>query len=372
MLPSPPPPLPLPSPRTSTLALWSLGLGVAGLLFCVPSLAGIACATIALIRISNAKGFLQGKGIAVAGLIVSIFGILFPIFVALVFLPTVTKTRPTSPVLDQTLAESRRGFVTKLIRQKRTGFPVPEPPAGELNIVHFRSPVGDLPAYLSPIPHDGKKHPAIIWLTGGFSNSIGENAWASAPPDNDQTARVFRQLGVVTMYPSYRGGNENPGFHETLLGEVDDVLAAADFLAAQPNIDRIYLGGHSTGGTLALLVAETSPRFRAVFAFGPVDEIANYGRDSLTFDPLINREHLLRDPISWLHNIKNPTFVFEGEDGNIESLRALHQASTNRLIQFFQVKGKDHFDILAPYSRDIATQIRADTGPTPNFVFPTR
>ena len=37
------------------------------------------------------------------------------------------------------------------------------------------------------------------------------------------------------------------------------------FLAAQPYVDpaRIYLGGHSTGGTLALLVAECSETFRA-------------------------------------------------------------------------------------------------------------
>ena len=53
---------------------------------------------------------------------------------------------------------------------------------------------------------------------------------------SDQSATIFRQFGVVTLCPSYRGGNENPGFKETMLGEVEDVLAAADFLAAQPGI----------------------------------------------------------------------------------------------------------------------------------------
>lgn len=46
-------------------------------------------------------------------------------------------------------------------------------------------------------------------------------------------------------------------------------------LAHQPYVDpnRIYLGGHSTGGTLALMTAEASDRFRAVFAFGPVSDV---------------------------------------------------------------------------------------------------
>ena len=65
------------------------------------------------------------------------------------------------------------------------------------------------------------------------------------------------------MFPSLRGGNDNPGNKEGFLGEVDDVLAAADFLSKQEFVDpnRIYLGGHSTGGTLVLLVAACSNKF---------------------------------------------------------------------------------------------------------------
>ena len=48
--------------------------------------------------------------------------------------------------------------------------------------------------------------------------------------------------------------------------------------------DQIYLGGHSTGGTLALLVAESTDRFRAIFSFGPVANMRNYGTDILFFD----------------------------------------------------------------------------------------
>lgn len=77
--------------------------------------------------------------------------------------------------------------------------------------------------------------------------------WEAASPENDQTARQYREAGIVTLAPSLRGGNDNPASREGYFGEVDDVLAAADWLAAQPGIDpaRISLGGHSTGATLA-------------------------------------------------------------------------------------------------------------------------
>jgi dienelactone hydrolase len=53
-----------------------------------------------------------------------------------------------------------------------------------------------------------------------------------------------------------RGGNDNPGTKEAFLGEVDDILAAALYLARQESVDSngIFLGGHGTGGTLVLLV----------------------------------------------------------------------------------------------------------------------
>ena len=64
------------------------------------------------------------------------------------------------------------------------------------------------------------------------------------------------------------------------------MLAAADYLARQDYVDpkRIYLGGHSTGGTLVMLVAESTDRFRAVFSFGPADDVRGYGPSYLPFD----------------------------------------------------------------------------------------
>jgi len=126
-------------------------------------------------------------------------------------------------------------------------------------------------AYVSPAPGDGKRHPAIIWLIGGFSNGIGDTPWAPATPDNDQSASAYRESGIIMMYPSRRGGNMNPGYHESFYGEVNDIIAARQYLEKLDYVDpkRIYLGGHSTGGTLALLVAESDAGFRAIFCVRP-------------------------------------------------------------------------------------------------------
>ncbi len=273
----------------------------------------------------------------------------------------------------KTLAQARQGFHTHLLTQKKTPDPVPAPPAG-FELVHYAAPLGSFPAYVA-LPAGasaGAKSPAIVWIAGGFDNSLGDTPWAAATPDNDQSARAFPQAGVLTLYPSLRGGNNNPGFLEGLGGEVDDALAAARYLQTRPDVDpkRIYLGGHSTGGTLALLCAEMPNPFRAVFAFGPVDNVADYGQDNLPFNVNDMRELTARGPILYLDTITTPTFAFEGTgEGNIEPLRKMCANTTNPALHFYEVPGQDHFSELAPVTPVVARQIASDTGPQPHFSF---
>jgi dipeptidyl aminopeptidase/acylaminoacyl peptidase len=264
----------------------------------------------------------------------------------------------------RSLVEARRGFATKPGGQQPPRDAVPQPPPEVFRLIKYRSPVGDLSAYLTPDPGDGSKRPAIVWITGGDCNSIGD-VWTPGRRENDQTAAAYRLAGIVMMLPSLRGGNDNPGRHEGFLGEVDDVLAAADYLAAQPYVDprRIYLGGHSTGGTLAMLVAETSDRFRAVFAFGPADDVEGYGGQFIYHAPGDPNESLLRSPRYWLDSVRAPLFVIEGTGGNIDSLQAMQADSTNPMVRFVVVPGSNHFNVLAPANEAIAKKIVADTGP---------
>ncbi len=251
--------------------------------------------------------------------------------------------------------------------------PPPEPPevpprSVPLTLVRYPAAAGPLAAYLSKDPGDGARHPAIVWLTGGDTNTIGD-VWSPADRKNDQTAAAYREAGLVMMFPSMRGGNDNPGRREGFLGEVDDVIAARAYLAALPYVDpsRIYLGGHSTGGTLALLVAETTDVFRAVFSFGPVSFAGDYGGELVYCDPADSVEMQPRSPAAWLKDIRTPTFVLEGAGGNVDSLRLLRQLNQNPQTRFFEVAGTDHFGILAPVNELIARKLLADRGPRLNL-----
>jgi dipeptidyl aminopeptidase/acylaminoacyl peptidase len=270
------------------------------------------------------------------------------------------------------LADARKGFQTKLTRRDVSKAAILEPPADVFRKIVYDAPSGKLGAYISPDPKDGKKHPAIVWITGGDCNTIGD-VWTAADPGNDQTAAAYRKAGIIMMFPSLRGGDGNPGVKEGFLGEVDDVLAAANMLATESYVDpsRVYLGGHSTGGTMVLLVAEMgTDKFRSIFSFGPADVISGYGPERCPFDLTNTKEVELRSPLHWLASIKAPTFVFEGnEQGNIPSLQAMDMASKNPKARFFPVAGVSHFSILAPTNSLIAQKILNDTGPTCNISF---
>ncbi len=300
--------------------------------------------------------------------------VFFSVLIFLILAGCTSQTGQTNP--SPSLTEARSSFKTTLVPQNVKKEPVDQAPKEIFLTIKYPSKSGELWAYLSPNPGDGKKHPAVIWITGGDCNSIGD-VWTPAPIENDQTAAAYRDAGIVMMFPSLRGGNDNPGVKEGFLGEVDDILAAARYLETLDYIDsqRIYLGGHSTGGTLALLVSESSDRFRAVFSFGPVSNIMSYYPDLndyyglLPFDVSNQNEIKLRSPIYWLGSVRAPVWVIEGvkSSSNITSLRAMAKANTNPNIHFIEIKNADHFIGLAPTNELIAQKILADTGDANNF-----
>lgn len=264
----------------------------------------------------------------------------------------------------QSFAEAHDAFQTTLAEKNSDSDPIPDPPEGLFDLVHYSSKVGDLAAYVSSDPGDGKRHPLIIWVVGGWGNGIDDFPWTYPAWDDDQTGSAFWRAGVLTMYPSFRGGNGNPGNYETLFGEVDDIASAYDYAASLPYVDpdRIYLGGHSTGGTRALLAAEYTDKFRAVFGFGAVDKIEYHNNSQFTFDKDNEEEYKMRSPIYWLDSVKTPTFLIEGSEGNSSNLKNIERTSENDNIHCYIIEGQDHWTVLAPLTRVLAQKILADTG----------
>ncbi|MDP1823619.1 MAG: prolyl oligopeptidase family serine peptidase [Archangium sp.] len=269
---------------------------------------------------------------------------------------------------ESSVQKARKGFKTKLVTRLVDSEPLPPLPPKLFEIVQYQGPLGPLQAMVSKAPGPGK-HPAILWLSGGFPpGGMNEAAWEPQPRGNDQSGAQFRTAGLVVMYPTLRGSFGNAGQAEAFLGEVDDVLAALTWLRASPDVDstRIYLGGHSTGATLALLVA-ASTDVRGVLALGPIDDVCAYGQQSLPFDVRNKRECAVRSPLQFLDAVRAPTLVIEGQLGNSEALHAMERATKNPKLSFLVLEGFTHFSAIAPVNEFFAPRLARATVDAPLF-----
>ncbi|QSQ23685.1 alpha/beta fold hydrolase [Pyxidicoccus parkwayensis] len=239
-------------------------------------------------------------------------------------------------------AQERGTFKTKLLRRG------PSPQEGEVglkprgaNVVTYRSGDLELTAFVSPVPQDGKKHPAVLFLHGGFA--FGGDDWEMTAP--------LREAGFVVMMPLLRGENGQPGTFSFFYDEVDDVLAAADALARLPGVDasHLYVSGHSVGGTLALLAAQTSRAFRAATSLSGSPDQKGFivGREDIVpFAVTDAREITMRSPGAFATSFKCPTRLFFGTEEpyfSAESQKTAQRAKKAGLdVQAKSVPG-DHF-----------------------------
>ena len=276
-----------------------------------------------------------------------------------------SKSKQEAPS-DTPLPTLKKGFKTAFLTPNTDVAPPVNPPDGIFELIKFPSPLGENSAYVSP-QIEGPKRPAIIWIQGGFEFGIGPSAWEPSPRENDQSASVFRESGIVLMLPSLRGNNDSPGSRECFLGEVDDVIAAGKYLAKRSDVDpeRIYLGGHSTGGTMAVLVAVSSDAFRGVFAFGPALGALVYHHESCPTD-LSDIEGKLRTAAYFLRDIKTPTYLIEGESGN-GPYYVPSEFKGDAPITTIIVPDADHFSVLRPGSEVVVDSILADKGASAAF-----
>src|SRR5262249_38134257 len=165
--------------------------------------------------------------------------------------------------------------------------------------VKFTSDDLQLTAWVSLAAFEGGKRPAVLFLHGGFG--LGQEDWDMAKP--------FESAHFVVMMPAVRGENNQSGYHTMFYDEVDDVVAAGEYLAKLPGVDpdKVYIAGHSAGGTLTLLGALTSKRFRAATSFSgsPDQKAFLWGQTELApFNYNDIPEIRMRSPVAWATSFK--------------------------------------------------------------------
>jgi formylglycine-generating enzyme required for sulfatase activity len=204
-------------------------------------------------------------------------------------------------------AAARARFKTKLLRKQPAPGPwEPVSPPKGVTEVEYLSGELRLKAWVNRPADESVKRPAVLFLHGGFSFDMSD--WDSTQP--------YRDAGFVVLTPMLRGENGQPGNFTYRYDEVDDVLAAAEYLSKQPYVDRdrVFLAGASAGGGLTLLTAMASNRFRAAAACSGVDSGVGFPlrlKGSL-FDAKDPREVQLRSPMAFLTSFKCPLRLYYG------------------------------------------------------------
>jgi dienelactone hydrolase len=277
--------------------------------------------------------------------------------------PQITFAPATAfPPQAEDYAEARKKFKTKLIQEgpaPQRWQPLQPPP----DVTELTFPSGELTlkAWVSRDPDNGKKKkPAVLFLHGGFAFDLQD--WQMIEP--------FLEAGYVVMIPMLRGENGQPGSFSMFYNEVDDVLAAADALAKLEYVDnkRMYVAGHSAGGTLALLAAMTSPRFRAAASFsGSPDQFSWSSvnqRNLVPFDsgfgefaerdPAAQKEFQMRSPLAFAESFKCPVRMYYGNQEGLfrasTQLTAQPAKQKNLDVEAVEVPG-DHMSAVTPAMR---------------------
>ncbi|SFB04652.1 Alpha/beta hydrolase family protein [Rhizobium sp. NFR07] len=221
---------------------------------------------------------------------------------------------PVPPLSREDYGRARLNFTTHLIRSG----PAPEAsqplgtPPGAQRVTYRGGPDGsiDLVAWLSQYEPSRTLRPAVLFLHGG--NATGDGHWELMKP--------YRDAGFVVLLPSFRGENGQEGIFSGFYDETGDALAAAAFLENLPGIDRnrLFLAGHSNGGTMALLCAMARP-FRAAV---PISASVNAWRffdrfrDDLRFDTSNPQEFVMRSSVCFAPSLKCPTLLLRGAQEN--------------------------------------------------------
>lgn len=243
---------------------------------------------------------------------------------------------------DVDYAVARQTFRTKLVRDVASPQPwEPVKIADDAREIPYTSGGLKLRAWISPPTKT--KRPAVLFLHGGFAFSLDD--WIATKP--------FRDAGYIVMMPILRGENGSPGSFTLFYDELDDVLAARKVLERRPDVDtkRIFVSGHSAGGSLALLAALASRSFRAAAPLsGTVDASMHAEEPELApFDTTNAEEARMRSAIVFAASFKCPTRIYFGDeedwakDGSLETARRAKAAGHD--VEAVVVPG-DHFTML--------------------------
>jgi dienelactone hydrolase len=221
--------------------------------------------------------------------------------------------------------------------------------------------------YLPPTDAADHSIPCVLVAPAGSNLLVGNDMDGD---DYHVETLPYAQAGMAVIFYSLDGGladmqNANDGqfqaaynkFRAAHAGTVNGRNALEYVLTKLPQVDpkKIYTAGHSSAGTVSLLMAEHEPRLAGSIAYAPCTDVEARLREGAS-DPtmqkiLPNLNHFLKQssPKTHVTHVGCPLFVFHAnDDGNVKVGES--QDFVNRLkaagkqVDFQTVPTGNHYD----------------------------
>lgn len=152
--------------------------------------------------------------------------------------------------VDSDFLRLRQRTGTRLLRAAPAPDLYKDPAAREgVRLVRYASDGNELKVWLLSPAH------TQLWTAQGYPVVVYVHDGTSFSDDELVQASQFSDAGFLVFAPTFRGENGNPGNHELLFGELDDLVAAVGYVSSLPDVDgsRIAVWGHGLGGMLSAL-----------------------------------------------------------------------------------------------------------------------
>ncbi len=248
-----------------------------------------------------------------------------------------------------------------------------------------------------PGNHAPQSLPCILTTRAG-TNLLHGTRVPELEPDDLAEIRPYLEAGFAVLGVSIDGPVEdrdqaNPqllslsyqSFRRSGAGVVN-IRNGIEFLrqrVPQVDLNRVYISGHSSAGTLALLAAAQEPRIKGCVAFAPVSDVEAHlkpllddRRASTAFEGLVDFAKQ-SSPKFHAARIKCPVFLFHANDDSVvpisQSIGFETQLKANRTpVELVRVPSGNHYDSMIqqgipraiPWLRQLAGMSSATNAPT--------
>ncbi len=243
------------------------------------------------------------------------------------------------------LAQTRAKYETRLKKPGPNPAKFDDVPPPGAEVVRFDSKGMSLMAWIVKPALKGKR-PAILYAHGG--DALGKGDLDDIQP--------FVGSGFVVMLPAWRGENGNPGNYEMCYGEVDDAIAALDYLSKLKEVDNemMFAAGHSIGATTVMLLAESTSKLKKVAGCGGYPDMRQggpYPQEPFKSDL---KELDVRSPAQFVKDLSCPMLLLYGTKDSSDSTfirqaekMAKTAARLGKSIEVKELADENHFTALA-------------------------